>query len=101
MYLKQFVDETLGNSILFDRLGNDRLAAVIDSTACVDSLSSSGRRSGAAIDLRADTHLHNDFISGAHELLARETSFVGASAEARLEFEYQPLRGGATLSLGD
>ena len=101
MYLKQFVDEGLGNSSYLIGSEATGLAAVIDPQRDVDRYLQVAEGLGLRLAYALDTHLHNDFISGAHELLAQRGIVVGASAEARLEFEHQPLHGGATISLGD
>lgn len=101
MYLKQFVDEALGNSSYLIGSETTGLAAVIDPQRDVDRYLQVAEGLGLRLTYALDTHLHNDFISGARELLAQRNIAVGASAEARLEFEHQPLHGGATLSLGD
>jgi hydroxyacylglutathione hydrolase len=101
MYVKQFVDEGLGNSSYLIGSEATGLAAVIDPQRDVDRYLQVAEGLGLRLTYALDTHLHNDFISGAHELLAQRGIIVGASAEARLEFEHRPLQGGATLSLGD
>jgi hydroxyacylglutathione hydrolase len=101
MFVKQFVDEDLGNSSYL--IGSDAtgLAAVIDPQRDVDRYLQVAEGLGLRLTYALDTHLHNDFISGARELLSQRGVNVGASVEARLEFDHQPLAEGATLSLGD
>jgi hydroxyacylglutathione hydrolase len=101
MLVKQFVDEGLGNSSYL--IGSDAtgLAAVIDPQRDVDRYLQVAEGLGLRLAYALDTHLHNDFISGARELAAQRGLIVGASAEAQLEFEHQPLQAGALLSLGD
>ncbi|CAG0969297.1 Hydroxyacylglutathione hydrolase GloC [Planctomycetaceae bacterium] len=101
MFIKQFVDEGLGNSSYLIGSEVTGLAAVIDPQRDVDRYLQVAEGLGLRLTYALDTHLHNDFISGAHELLAQRGIIVGASAEARLEFEHQPLQSGATLPLGD
>src|SRR5512137_3085433 len=101
MFLRQFVDEGLGNSSYLIGSEATGLAAVIDPQRDVDRYLRAAEGLGLRLTYALDTHLHNDFISGARELLAQRNIVVGASAEARLEFVHRPLHGGATLSLGD
>ncbi len=101
MYLKQFVDEDLGNSSYLIGSEATGLAAAIDPQRDVDRYLQVTDGLGLRLAYALDTHLHNDFLSGAHELLAQRGIGVGASAEARLEFDHHPLEAGATLSLGD
>ena len=101
MFIKQFVDEGLGNSSYLIGSEATGLAAVIDPQRDVDRYLQVAEGLGLRLTYALDTHLHNDFISGARELSAQRGLIVGASAEARLEFEHQPLQAGALLSLGD
>jgi len=101
MFLRQFVDEGLGNSSYLIGSEATGLAAAIDPQRDVDRYLQVAEGLGLRLAYALDTHLHNDFISGARELAAQRGLIVGASAEARLEFEHQPLQAGAILSLGD
>src|SRR5439155_557023 len=47
-----------------------------------------------------ETHVHNDFVSGARELQVEAGSEVGAAEDARLEFKHLPLREGSEIPLG-
>jgi hydroxyacylglutathione hydrolase len=101
MIVNQFVDEGLGNSSYLIGSEATGLAAVIDPQRDVDRYLQVADGLGLRPTYALDTHLHNDFISGARELLSQRGLNVGASAEARLEFDHQPLEAGTTLSLGD
>ncbi|MBI5563274.1 MAG: MBL fold metallo-hydrolase [Chloroflexi bacterium] len=101
MFVKQFVDEDLGNSSYLIASEATGLAAVIDPQRDVDRYLQVAQGLGLRLTYAFDTHLHNDFISGARELLSQRGIRIGASAEAHLEFDHQPLAAGATLSLGD
>src|SRR5512136_1921003 len=101
MYVKQFVDEGLGNSSYLIGSEATGLAAVIDSQRDVDRYLQVADGLGLRLTYALDTHLHNDFLSGVRELLSQRGLNVGASADARLEFDHQPLEAGTRLSLGD
>ncbi len=101
MYIKQFVDEGLGNSSYLIGSEATGLAAAIDPQRDVDRYIQIAEGLGLRLTYALDTHLHNDFISGARELAAQVGVTIGASADARLEFEHRPLQEGTTLSLGD
>jgi hydroxyacylglutathione hydrolase len=47
-----------------------------------------------------ETHVHNDFVSGARELRAEVGATVGASRDAELRHPYQPLADGQELEVG-
>ena len=101
MFVKQFVDEDLGNSSYLIGSEATGQAALIDPQRDVDRYLQVADGLGLRLTYALDTHLHNDFISGTRELLSQRGLNVGASAEARLEFDHQPLAASATLSLGD
>jgi hydroxyacylglutathione hydrolase len=47
-----------------------------------------------------DTHLHADFVSGNREIASQTGATIGASAEAKVGFEHQPLTDKSILDLG-
>ncbi len=65
MYLKQFVDEDLGNSSYLIGSEATGLAAVIDPQRDVDRYLQVADGLGLRLVYALDTHLHNDFLSGA------------------------------------
>jgi hydroxyacylglutathione hydrolase len=56
---------------------------------------------GLRIAYSLDTHLHNDFVSGAREIAAAAGARIGASAEAGLHFDHLPLSEGSRVQLGE
>ncbi len=101
MFIRPFIDETLGNSSYL--IGSERagLAAVVDPQRDVDRYLQTAAGLGLRLVYALDTHLHADFISGARELAAQAGLQIGASAGAEHPFEHRPLREGDTLALGD
>src|SRR2546425_12580689 len=99
-FVQPFVDEGLGNSAYLIGSRDAKVAAVIDPLRDVDRYLEAAARLGVKIAYVLDTHLHNDFVSGAREIAARTAAVVGASAEAGLEFDHKPLKEGDRLSLG-
>jgi hydroxyacylglutathione hydrolase len=47
-----------------------------------------------------DTHLHADFVSGNREIAHQTGAMIGASAEAELGFDHQPLTEESVIDLG-
>jgi hydroxyacylglutathione hydrolase len=47
-----------------------------------------------------ETHVHNDFVSGARELEAEVGATVGAAADSGLEFRFRPLDEGSEIAVG-
>jgi hydroxyacylglutathione hydrolase len=101
MLVKQFVDEGLGNSSYLIASKETGQAAVLDPERDVDRYLQMAEGLGLKIIYALDTHLHNDFVSGALEIAAQAGAKVGASSEARIDFEHLPLSEGSTLDLGE
>lgn len=101
MLVKQFVDADLGNSSYLIVSEETGLAAVLDPQRDVDRYLRVAEGLGLRLVYALDTHLHNDFVSGARELATQAGVQIGASAEAELGFEHLPLRDGSAIPLGD
>lgn len=79
-------------------------AVVIDPRADVDAYVDLARRRGVAIRKILQTHVHEDFMSGAVELAARTGAVNYMSHEGddpRFGFEHEPLRDGDAIDAGD
>ena len=101
MFIKQFVDEGLGNSSYLVGSEETGQIAAIDPQRDVDRYLQFAEGLGLHLSYVLDTHLHNDFISGAREMAAQASVTVGASAEGRLAFDHLALSNGSVISLGD
>jgi hydroxyacylglutathione hydrolase len=101
VFVKQFVDEGLGNSSYLVGSEETKLALTVDAQRDVDRYIQVAEGLGLRLAYAVDTHLHNDFVTGALELAAQVGLRVGASAEAQVAFEHIPLHEGDTLDLGD
>ena len=73
------VDSLANNSYVVGSELSGR-CAVIDPVRDIDQYTAVASRHGVRIAYALETHLHNDFISGARELAAQTSSKVGASA---------------------
>jgi hydroxyacylglutathione hydrolase len=101
MQIRQFVDEGLGNSthlVISERAG---VAAVVDPPRDIDPYLDAATLVGVRISHAFETHIHNDFISGGRELAARAGTQIVASATAELGFDYQRVRDGDIVTVGD
>ena len=108
LFVKQFVDEGLGNSSYLIASEQTGIAAVIDAQRDIDKYVKVADGLGLKLTYALDTHLHADFVSGAHELayyLGLQYDHphfqIGVSATANAEFEHIALREGDILSLGN
>ncbi len=99
MFIRQFVDEGLGNSSYLVGSETAGVAAVIDPQRDVDRYLQAAEGLGLRLTHVLDTHLHADFVSGARELAAQAGLLIGASAEAGLAFDHLSLREGDTMEL--
>ncbi|WP_436499640.1 MBL fold metallo-hydrolase [Actinokineospora sp. HUAS TT18] len=93
------VDEGLGNSAYLVDLGDGRALAV-DVSRDLRSVRALAQRRGWTIAFAADTHLHADFLSGAHQLAATDGARVLASVAGDREFDHLGLRDGDEVDLG-
>jgi hydroxyacylglutathione hydrolase len=108
LFVKQFVDEGLGNSSYLIASEETGIAAVIDPQRDADKYVKIAEGLGLKLTYALDTHLHADFVSGAHELAhylglkhGDHHFQIGASAAAQAEFEHVSLHDGDRLSLGN
>lgn len=111
LYVKQYVDENLGNSSYLVASEETGDAAVIDPQRDVEKYVQTADGLGLKLKYALDTHLHADFISGAHELAHRlgiphshqpnRVPFqIGAGAGFKAEFKHISLKHGDRLELG-
>jgi hydroxyacylglutathione hydrolase len=100
MRIEQFVIEGLGHMSALISDDDAGVAAVVDPRRDVDVYLAAARARDLRITDVVETHLHNDYVSGARELagLTGATHRIGAGAE--LGFEHRPMRDGETFELG-
>ena len=93
------VDEGLGNSAYLVDLGDGR-ALVVDVSRDLRGVHAAASKRGLTVAFAADTHLHADFLSGAHQLGATSGAQVLASAAGDREFTHTGLHDGDEVDLG-
>ena len=93
------VDEGLGNSSYVAELGNGRALAV-DVPRDLRAVRAAAARHGLKIVFAADTHLHADFLSGAVQLAAEDSTQILASASGGRAFGHRGLADGDEVDLG-
>ncbi len=100
MRIEQFVIEGLGHMSALISDDDAGVAAVVDPRRDVDVYVAAARARDLRITDVVETHLHNDYVSGARELagLTGATHRIGAGAE--LGFEHRPMRDGEAFELG-
>lgn len=94
------VDSLSNNSYVVGSEQSGR-CAVIDPVRDVDQYTAVASRHGVRIAYALETHLHNDFISGARKLAAQTGCQVGASASGGTLFPAARLQDGDEFDLGE
>jgi hydroxyacylglutathione hydrolase len=100
MRLRQFTIEGLGHlsALIADEAAG--VAAVVDPRRDVDIYIDAARDDHLQITHVVETHLHNDYVSGARDLaaLTGATHVIGAGAE--LQYDHRPLRNHDSVEVG-
>lgn len=97
--LVPIIDEGLGNSAYLVDLGDGR-ALVVDVSRDLRPVHAAAAQRGLTVAFAADTHLHADFLSGAHQLGATLGTQILASAAGHREFAHTGLHDGDEVDLG-
>ena len=100
MELRQFVIEGLGHIsglVVDDAAG---VAAVVDPRRDVDLYLDEARARGVRISHVVETHLHNDYVSGARELADLSGAVQIHAAGAALRHDHQAVRDNETFDVG-
>jgi hydroxyacylglutathione hydrolase len=97
--LVPLVDEGLGNTAYLVDLGDGR-ALVVDVSRDLRAVHEAAAKRRLTVAFAADTHLHADFLSGAHQLNAKAGTTVLASAAGDREFAHTALHDGDEVDLG-
>ncbi|HEX6469019.1 MAG TPA: MBL fold metallo-hydrolase [Streptosporangiaceae bacterium] len=99
MDVEVFVTPGLGDNSYLVVSGDE--AVVVDPQRDAWRFARAAQARGAVIRAVLETHVHNDYVSGAHELRAATGAHVVAPAGGRYEFPHRPVDEGDEVSLGD
>jgi hydroxyacylglutathione hydrolase len=99
-FIEPFIDTGLGNSAYLVGSDDTKKAVLIDPLRDVDRYLQAASERRIQLTHVLDTHLHADFVSGNREIAHQTGAVIGASAEAQLAFEHQPLSEESVLDLG-
>lgn len=77
-----------------------RLAVVVDPVRDIGQYLEVAAQDCANLSWALETHVHNDFVSGARELVATSGARLGASGEAGLHYPYERLGDGDEIQIG-
>ena len=101
MFIEPVKIESLSNTTYVIGSEQSGQCAVIDPVRDVDHYTTIAARRGIRIEYALETHLHNDFISGARELATQTGCQVGASASGGLLYPSLRLQEKDELDLGE
>ena len=99
-FIEPFVDKGLGNSAYLIGSHDTKMGILIDPLRDVDRYLHAASELGIQVTHVLDTHLHADFVSGNRELAHQIGAAIGASAEAKLGFDHQPLTEESVIDMG-
>ena len=99
MDVELFVTGGLGDNSYLLVSGGE--AVVVDPQRDAWRFIRAAKARGAVIRAVLETHLHNDYVSGAHEIRAATGAQIVAPAKGRYEFAHRPVGEGDELPLGD
>jgi len=101
MFFQQFNLRSLGHASYL--VGDEQTgqALAFDPRRDVEVYTLAARDAGLRICYAADSHGHNDYLSGLTELRERTGAQVWGSADAELGYEHKPLKDGQVIEIGD
>ncbi|MEP7135743.1 MAG: MBL fold metallo-hydrolase, partial [Chloroflexota bacterium] len=99
-FIEPFVDTGLGNSAYLIGSHETKKGILIDPLRDVDRYLHTASELGIQLTHVLDTHLHADFVSGNREITNQTGAIIGASAEAKVGFDHQPLTDDSIIDLG-
>lgn len=101
MFFQQFSLQSLGHASYL--VGDEKTgqALVFDPRRDVDVYLRAAREQGLRIAYAADSHGHNDYLSGLSELRARTGADLWGSAAGDLGYAHRPLKDREVIEIGD
>ena len=100
MHIKQFFLDGLGHQSYVVTDGKSGMAVVVDPRRDVDVYLQEANRAEVRITHILETHIHNDYVTGARELVARTGATIVSSEEGHLAYEHQAVRDGDRITVG-
>ncbi len=101
MQIEQYFLDGLGHQSYFVTDEKSGMAAIVDPRRDVDIYEQAAKHANTRITHILETHIHNDYVTGARELAARTGAAIVGSAEAQLHYAYQPMRDGERFQVGE
>ena len=101
MFLQQFYVESLGHYSYLIGADNEPVGFVVDPKRDIRDYLEVARQQSLQITHIFETHLHNDYVSGALELAAATGARVHSGAGAESGFERVPIKEGDEFRFGE
>lgn len=101
MFFQQFYLQSLGHASYLVGDETTGKALVFDPRRDVEAYLQAARRQGLRICYAADSHGHNDYLSGLTELRARTGADLWASAAGDWGYSHRPVKDGELIEIGD
>lgn len=101
MYFQQFYLPSLGHASYFIGSEETGEALVLDVRRDVDTYFATARQQGMQIKYAADTHQHNDYLTGICELPERADVQLIGSARAELGYSVRGMADGDRMEMGE
>jgi glyoxylase-like metal-dependent hydrolase (beta-lactamase superfamily II)/rhodanese-related sulfurtransferase len=98
MHLESFLTRGLGDTSYL--LASGEQAVIVDPQRDVGPVLAAARAGGLHITQVVETHVHNDYVSGALELRTATGAVISGPARAGYAFPFEPLAEGDEFSLG-
>lgn len=100
MRVEQFFLEGLGHQSYLIADESAKIAAVVDPRRDVAIYLQAADAAGVRIAYVFETHVHNDYITGALEMRERTGATIVNAASAELAYEYRAVRDGDRIEVG-
>ena len=100
MLIEQFFLDGLGHQSYLITDEDSHQAAVIDPRRDIAIYLQAAEAAGARIAYVLETHVHNDYVTGALELREQTGATIVGAASAGLAYEHQAVRDGDRIALG-
>ena len=101
MFLQRFYLECLSHASYMVADQRTKVAAVIDPRRDIDIYINDAKEHGFKIKHVILTHFHADFVAGHIELRDKVGASIYLGANAKAEFDFEPLGNGNSIELGD
>lgn len=100
MRVEQFFLEGLGHQSYLISDDNSKTAAVVDPRRDVEIYLQAASAAGVEIAYVFETHVHNDYITGAREVRERTGATIVNAASAELAYDHLAVRDGDRVTVG-